>query len=221
MIGIKVKTDDKYAYVTMNYRHIVENGWLDDLKYICAPTEHHAKRYTFHVLTSIGVTREVNRHRTLSILEMSTRYCNFSKDKFDNQVSFCKPSWLDLNLGIYKTENVNGLHIVGDGYIKEVNNTDADNVFIQTCLATEANYKYLINEGWSAQQAREVLPLCTATEAVYTGFAEDWKHFFGLRYFENTGKVHPNMMELSTKMREEAIKANIWDDIHSDPSSDN
>ena len=38
MIGIKVKTDDKYAYVTMNYRHIIENDWLDDLRYLCAPT---------------------------------------------------------------------------------------------------------------------------------------------------------------------------------------
>ena len=44
MIGIKVKTDDKYAYVTMNYRHIVENNWLDDLQYLCEPTEHHEKR---------------------------------------------------------------------------------------------------------------------------------------------------------------------------------
>jgi thymidylate synthase (FAD) len=65
MIGIKVKTDNKYAYVTMNYRHIVENEWLDDLKYIYEPTKHHVKRYTFKVLTSIGVTREVNRHKLI------------------------------------------------------------------------------------------------------------------------------------------------------------
>lgn len=52
-------------YVTSNYRVLVENGWLDDLKYICAPTEHHAKRYTFKVLTSIGVTREFNRHKLI------------------------------------------------------------------------------------------------------------------------------------------------------------
>ena len=67
MIGIKVKTDNKYAYVTMNYRHIVENEWLDDLKYICAPTEYHKRRYTFKVLTSIGVTREFNRHKLICV----------------------------------------------------------------------------------------------------------------------------------------------------------
>ena len=202
----------KFKYITTNYRTLLENGWLKDLQFICTPTKLHKKRYTFKVLTSIGVTREANRHR-LSILEQSTRYCNFCKDKFDNQVSFCKPSWLDLNPGIYKTENVNGLHIVGDGYIKKVNNTDADNVFIQTCLATEANYKYLIAEGWPPQKAREVLLLCTATEAVYTGFSDQWGNFFDLRYFESTGKVHPNMLELSTKMVTEAKTNEIWNDI--------
>ena len=216
----------KFKYITTNYRVLLENRWLDDLKYICEPTEHHAKRYTFRVITSIGVTREFNRHRKNSILEMSTRYCNFSTDKFDNQVSFCKPSWLDLNLGTYeKVANNKDLgdlgDIVGDGYIKNVSNRDEDNLFLTSCLIAEHIYKELLEDGWKPQQAREILPLSTATEAVYTGFADDWKHFFDLRYFETTGKVHPNMMELSTKMREEAIKANIWDDIHNDPSSDN
>ena len=58
MIGIKVKTDDKYAYVTMNYRHIVENGWLDDLQYICEPTEFHAKRITVHFVCDRGVSHK-------------------------------------------------------------------------------------------------------------------------------------------------------------------
>ena len=73
MIGIKVKTDDKYAYVTMNYRHIIENNWLDDLKYLCKPTEHHQRRITLRFTTNIGVTREGNRHRVNSIAEESTR----------------------------------------------------------------------------------------------------------------------------------------------------
>jgi thymidylate synthase (FAD) len=207
-----------HEYVTTNYRVLVENGWLDDLKYICAPTEHHVKRYTFKVLTSIGVTREFNRHRKNSILEMSTRYCNFSTDKFDNQVSFCKPSWLDLNLGTYeRVDNNKDLgDVVGDGYIKNVSNRDEDNLFLTSCLFAEDTYKELLEDGWKPQQAREILPLCTATEVVYTGFAADWKHFFNLRFFETTGKVHPNMMELSTKMKEECEKAGIWNNIIKD-----
>ena len=59
-------TSYKYAYyVTTNLRVLVENGWLDDLKYICKPTEFHEKRYTFRLTTSIGVTREFNRHKLL------------------------------------------------------------------------------------------------------------------------------------------------------------
>jgi thymidylate synthase (FAD) len=59
-------TSYKYAYyVTTNLRVLVENGWLNDLKYICDPTEHHEMRYSFKLITSIGVTREFNRHKLL------------------------------------------------------------------------------------------------------------------------------------------------------------
>ena len=63
MIGIKVKTDDKYAYITMNYRHIVENGWLDDLQYICEPTEYHEKRVAVKFICDRGVSHELVRHK--------------------------------------------------------------------------------------------------------------------------------------------------------------
>ena len=115
MIGIKVKTDNKYAYVTLNYRHIVENGWIDDLQYLCDPTEHHERRYTFKVTTSIGVTRELNRHRVNSIAEQSTRYCNYSKDKFGNEVTFCIPSWMNIPEGSYCDHDV--------AFMEELNKT--------------------------------------------------------------------------------------------------
>lgn len=200
----------KFKYITTNYRVLLENGWLKDLQFICTPTKLHKKRYTFKVLTSIGVTREFNRHRTLSILEQSTRYCNFSKDKFDNQISVCKPSWLNLNTGVYK---ISGPDIVGDGYIKDITNLDLDAQFLFSVLISEETYLKLLDAEWQSQQARELLPLCTATEAVYTGFTDQWNHFFSLRYFETTGKVHPNMLELSTKMKAKAEKAGIWNEL--------
>ncbi len=67
MIGIKVNTDKKYAYVTMNYRHIIENGWLDDLQYICEPTEFHAKRVTVRFICDRGVSHEFVRHKILCV----------------------------------------------------------------------------------------------------------------------------------------------------------
>ena len=74
MIGIKVNNDDKYVYVTMNYRHIIENNWLDDLKYICDPTKYHEKRYTVKFVTDQGILREFTRHRSHSFAVESTRY---------------------------------------------------------------------------------------------------------------------------------------------------
>ena len=65
MIGIKVKTDDKYAYITMNYRHIVENNWLNDLQYLCEPTEYHEKRVCVRFTTDRGISHELVRHRII------------------------------------------------------------------------------------------------------------------------------------------------------------
>lgn len=58
MIGIKTTQDNEYVYVTMNYRHIIENNWLDDLKYICEPTEHHEKRITARFTCDRGVSHK-------------------------------------------------------------------------------------------------------------------------------------------------------------------
>lgn len=206
----------KFWCVTTNLRVIHENGWDKDLDYLVEPNEHHVKRYTFKLTTSIGVTRELNRHRIHSIAEQSTRYCNYSKDKFDNQISFCKPSWLVLNTGEYECLVMNDRSVViaGDGFLKDFQHSmDEETVFLDFCLYSEQHYMKLIKAGWAPQQARELLPLCTATEIIHTAFEDDWKHFFDLRYFEKTGKVHPNMLELTTKMKEECEKAGIWTTI--------
>ena len=195
-------------YVTTNLRVLVENGWLDDLKYICEPTEYHEKRYTFRLTTSIGVTRELNRHRVNSIAEQSTRYCNYSKDKFGGEVTFCIPSWLDLKEGSY-----NWLDYYNDEFRVVDLSSPMEDQFVAYLFTASNQYIELIDQGWQPQQAREVLPLCTATEIIHTAFASDWKHFFDLRYFGTTGKPHPNMIELSTLMKKEAEKYGILDDI--------
>jgi len=196
-------------YVTTNLRVLVENDWLDDLKYICEPTEYHEKRYTFRLTTSIGVTRELNRHRVNSIAEQSTRYCNYSKDKFGNEVTICIPSW--LNLPEISVKYHDGVYVDTPGY--SITDFENENSFLWATAFAEKQYFELLEQGWQPQQAREVLPLCTATEIIHTAFASDWKHFFDLRYFGTTGKPHPNMVELSTLMIKEAEKHNILTDI--------
>lgn len=202
------------VYITTNYRVIVENDWQDDLQFICNPTEFHFKRVTFKVNTSIGITREINRSRSLSVLEQSTRYCNYTKDKFDNEISFCKPSWINLNLGKYELNFDNGRTIVGDGYIRPADSLSEDSIFLEDCLTSELTYKQLVSEhNYSPQQAREILPLCTATEAVYTAFLEDWTYFFNLRLLEVTGKVHPNMKDIAYKMHKAMVEVGLLDDL--------
>lgn len=195
------------VYITTNLRVLVENDWLDDLQYICEPTEYHERRYTFRLTTSIGVTRELNRHRVNSIAEQSTRYCNYSMDKFGGEVTFCIPFWLDLEEGSYDWNTY-----FGDWRYIDISSPIKDQ-FVANCFYNEKQYLELIKQGWQPQQAREVLPLCTATEIIHTAFASDWKHFFDLRYFSTTGKPHPNMVELSTLMKEEAEKYGIWNEI--------
>lgn len=190
-------TDYLYEYfVTTNLRVLVENNWLDDLKYVCDPTEFHEMRYSFKLTTSIGVTRELNRHRVNSIAEQSTRYCNYSKDKFGGEITFCIPKWYDEHK--YDSYKMNEF----DKYLKQA----------------EDLYMFYVDCGMQPQEAREVLPLCTATEIVHTAFASDWRHFFDLRLFGKTGAPHPNMLQLATLMKEEAEKQDIWNDIMSKSS---
>ena len=217
----------KFKYITTNLRVIKEHNWNNDLKYICEPTEYHEKRYTFRLTTSIGVTRELNRHRVNSIAEMSTRYCNYSKDKFGGEVTFCIPSWLNipessaywadgLNYRIQPNDNpsIEAIIPVRPNEYFTTEEAMVYSLWLHSLEVNENDYMELLKQGWQSQQAREVLPLCTATEIIHTAFASDWRHFFDLRYYGTTGKPHPNMAELSTLMKEEAEKHGIWDNIH-------
>ena len=82
----KVNEDDLFYYITTNMRVIVENNRLDDLQYQVEPTEHHEKRITAKFICDRGVSHEFVRHRVFSFAQESQRYCNYSKDKFNNEI---------------------------------------------------------------------------------------------------------------------------------------
>ena len=189
-----------HLYITSNYRVLVENGWLDDLKYLCEPTEFHEKRITVKMICSIGTSRELNRHRANSISEQSTRYCNFSKDKFGNEITFCIPCWCgDLHSG-----NSYDLELINNYPLAETENLSPESIeLIRSLVYAESSYFVLLESGWKPQQAREVLPLATATEVVYTAFVSDWIHFCELRCSE---AAHPSARELAIPLKEEFIK---------------
>lgn len=192
----------RFYYVTTNFRVLVENGWLDDLKYICEPTEHHERRYTFKLTTDIGVGRELTRHRVFSFAQESTRYCNYSKDKFGG-VGFIIPSWLEMNeLELTDKSDLEGWFTVNDSSIKQT-------MFMESCWRSEEAYLNLIKNGATAEQARQVLPLSTKTELCMTGFVSYWQHVFDLRYKGTTGKPHPDMKYLMGLLVDELNKNNI------------
>lgn len=185
--------DDKSA-VTTNLRVLVENGWLDDLQYICEPTEFHAKRITVHFVCDRGVSHEFVRHRVFSFAQESTRYCNYSKDKFGNELTFIKPCFLDdSKLALYGP------------YHTVIRDKSPESIFIASLNNTEKDYIDLIDLGWKPQEARAVLPNALKTELVMTGFVSDWNHFFDLRARGTTGAPHPQAKELAEPLMKEFI----------------
>lgn len=194
----KVVDTGGYAYITTNMRVLQENGWLNDLKYLCEPTEFHEKRVTVRFTTSNGIMREFTRHRSHSFAVESTRYCNYSKEKFNNELTFIIPSWMDIEEGRITTDSF--------GCPTIVNEETYD--FLSGLGASERSYFRLINRGWKPQQAREVLPLATKCDMVMTGFVSDWRHFFRLRtsILAETGKPHPDAAALADPLYKEFIK---------------
>lgn len=183
-----------HFYVTTNYRVLVENGWLDDLKYLCEPTEFHEKRITVHFVCDRGVSHEYVRHRVFSFAQESTRYCNYSKDKFGNEITFIKPCFLDdSKLALYGS------------YHTVIRDKSPESIFIASLNNAEKDYIDLIDLGWKPQEARAVLPNALKTELVMTGFVFDWQHFFDLRTLGTTGAPHPQAKELAEPLMKEFI----------------
>ena len=202
-----------HNYVTTNYRVLVENNWLDDIQYLCSPTEFHEKRYTIRFTCSRAIAQELTRHRVFSFLMESQRYINYSKERHGGEITFIIPSWLEEN-----EEDANsfmGLVVCG----AELNEQgERKYPFFESLIFAEKNYFTLLNNGYTPQQARDVLPNATKTEIIMTGFSSDWRHFFDLRLFGRTGSPHPDMLLLAQKAQKAMQEAGIWEDIMSKPS---
>ena len=187
----KVITNDhmdiRDIYITTNLRVLVENDWLDDLKYVCEPTEYHAKKVTAKFICNRGVSHEIVRHRGLygmSFAQESTRYCNYSKNKFGQELTFIEPAWE------FPSSNI-------------VNTKERFEAMLEEA---EANYMELITLGFKPQEARAVLPNALKTEIVVTGFIDDWKHFFKLRC---DNAAHPDIRKLALDLQKQFTERNL------------
>lgn len=119
-----------------------------------------------------GVTHELVRHRLASYSQESTRYCNYSKGKFGNEITVIKPCFWEENSHEYQ-------------------------MWKKACEFSEIMYIDLLNEGATPQQARSVLPNSLKTEIVVTMNVREWRHFLEMRLVGIAGASHPQMVELA------------------------
>lgn len=150
-----------------------------------AMLEHSALSVEF--TTDRAIANELVRHRLCSFAQESTRYCNYNKDKFGNELTFVKPEWMNVcSLGA--------------------------KFWLYTCHTAEHHYKALLTSGLKPEDARCVLPLSLATKLVMTTNYTEWRHILKLRTAKD---AHPQMRALMIpllKELQEKIPV-IFDDI--------
>lgn len=126
------------------------------------------EKITIRMTCDIGVYKDLTRHRIASFSVESTRYCNYGKDKFDNELKVMRPC---------NIEEGSTLYTLWENTMKEV----------------EKNYLAMSNEGAKADQLRMLLPHSTAAEVTMTANIREWKHIFALR---TTNHAHPAIQQL-------------------------
>ena len=212
----KYTESTNYAYVTTNLRVLFENGWMDDLKYWCEPTEYHEKRVEVRFTVDRFTGEEFLRHRAASFNRESTRYVLFTKEKFGGgSIKYIIPVWMLDESNMKEINDHKDLTITD--FCKQViereeghdNMTDVL-VWMFALKACEWSYCTLTNDfGWQAQQARTVLPCAISSPLIKTAFVSDWVHFFNLRAIGTTGKQHPQAFELADPLMKEFIERGL------------
>lgn len=198
------------VYITTNYRVIVENCLEGVLKYMTKPTKFHSERRTFRIVCSRGISHELVRHRVFSFVQESTRYCNYSKDKYDSCITYVIPSWID---DITDGEQFGPEDIDTQALIKTLlsgKRKETSMILVSSLVCAEQAYMEMLKQKLTPQQAREVLPNALKTEVVMTGNLNQWSEFLKLRSPQcgATG-MHPDMAVIA-----DIIYDALKDEIH-------
>lgn len=168
-----------------------------------------------------GVSHELVRHRIASFAQESTRYCNYSKDKFGNEITVIEPVFFrDIS-----EETKSTIHKMTDGDSitrYEVLKYDSNDIVQQyihwysACRKAEKNYFKMLENGSTPQEARDVLPTSLKTDIVMTANFREWRHIFRLRAAGVTGKPHPQMLEIMVPLLNECREKLpvLFSDIH-------
>lgn len=177
------QVDDMY-YITTNYRYFSDICKSDcpvsmEHAFTEEDNEYYPKRYTAKFVVSRGIMDEFRTHITLSSIAESTRYCNYSKGKFGNEITCVRPRFIaDITDDIEKAcKNINWTTKMG---------------------LSEQAYLSAINTGWTPQQARGFLPLDVKSELIMCGFKDAWDNFF---YRRCAVDAHPDARYIAEQLK--------------------
>jgi thymidylate synthase (FAD) len=188
-------TDDSYA----RFLHaIIDRGHEAMIEHVSV---------TAYFYTDRGVTHELVRHRIAAFAQSSTRYCNYSQDKFGSSIHVIKPFYFDPAEATKRIKMYDGT---------EVNMNAFDTWMVSMRIANWAYQTLTQVFGRQPQEARSVLPQSTAAEIYVTCNLREWRHIFKLRALGTTGAPHPDMRAvmlpaLAAMHREFPL---IFDDIY-------
>lgn len=155
-----------------------------------------SKEGEYRIKSLYTTNMEFRTHVGLSHLAESTRYCNYSKDKFGNEVTFVIPSWCNSLVEGSKQEYS----------LFEINSDEME--FMNALQNAQNSYLSLLKMGWTPQQARSVLPLGIKSELISCGFEDVWKNFF---YRRDAKDAHPMAREIAKPMHKEFIERGFID----------
>lgn len=176
-------------------RNIIKNGHE-------AMLEHEGMTVLFTV--DRGVSHELVRHRLASFAQESTRYCNYSKDKFGREITVIEPCFFKGIRFERKKEIVTeGAAAFKDGEDNAIPLERQYCDWVCACTINETVYFHMLELGATPQEARSVLPNSLKTEVVMTANMREWRHFLKLRAAGTTGKPHPQMLEVAVPLLNE------------------
>ena len=153
-----------------------------------------------------GISHEIVRHRIASFAQESTRYCNYSKDKFGNEITVIKPFFYSPS----EPSNLEDLEKQREAHFGIIN--ELFDTWVESCKFAENSYFNLLDLGSTPQEARSVLPTSLKTELVMTANYREWRHFLKLR---TSPAAHPQIRELAIPLLHELQSKLpiIFDDI--------
>ena len=163
---------------------------------------------TVKFIVDRGVSHELVRHRLASFAQESTRYCNYSQDKFGNEITVIAPVFYNEVPKELKSKIEQAVAKVRIDYDSLADISGSDLAFryylwFYSCLISEKAYFNLLEKGATPQEARSILPNSLKTEVIMTANMREWRHFFRLRAAGETGKPHPQMVEVALPLLKE------------------